>query len=38
MGIRERQSGQGGFTLIEVLVTLTLIAAIVAIIAPTLFS
>lgn len=38
MSIRERQSGQGGFTLIEVLVTLTLIAAIVAIIAPTLFS
>lgn len=38
MRIRERQSGQGGFTLIEVLVTLTLIAAIVAIIAPTLFS
>lgn len=38
MSNRERKSGQGGFTLIEVLVTLTLIAAIVAIIAPTLFS
>lgn len=35
---RRRRSEGDGFTLIEVLVTLTLLAAIVAIIAPTLFS
>lgn len=34
----DERRGQSGFTLIEVLVTLTLLAAIVAIIAPTLFS
>jgi prepilin-type N-terminal cleavage/methylation domain-containing protein len=38
MNMRRHRDGEGGFTLIEVLVTLTLIAAIVAIIAPTLFS